>query len=253
MNFFFGMSCEKINSELQIPVFRNRSPNNEDLNLFELTIINNRWNIKNISDNKFNSGFYFLDKEKIDNHKIFFLAKKEDLKNFDHEKLKKFNSFTSTSPAYRSNFKVYLDNGGFSSYQAEYPFSMINIKGGILSSVGTLLNKNAEKNFLLFRNIYIEPIMTNFFGYFVDIKKKKILKKFSLTTNCTTLVEVDKLLIKPEIYLVTENYIGIPIYLTIDNNHLSFEHTHPPHEYFFGNSAFKNVKILKERINEIIK
>ena len=42
------------------------------------------------------------------------------------DKLTKFNNFTSTSPAFRCNLEISSDKGGFSSYQSEYPFNMIN-------------------------------------------------------------------------------------------------------------------------------
>ena len=32
------------------------------------------------------------------------------------------NGFTDTVPDYRSNLKIFNRKGGFSSYQAEYPF-----------------------------------------------------------------------------------------------------------------------------------
>ena len=42
------------------------------------------------------------------------------------------------------------------------------------------------------------------------------------------------------------------MFLSEDNNHLSFEHTHPPHTYFMSNNKFKKVSELKKEIYEII-
>ena len=67
----------------------------------------------------------------------------------------------------------------------------------------------------------------------------------------TNFIEIQNDLLKPNIYLSTQEFLGIPIYLSIKNRHLSLEHTHPPHEYFFGENKYKNVKILKGKINEI--
>ena len=67
--------------------------------------------------------------------------------------------------------------------------------------------------------------------------------------NC---FELKKTLIKPEIFLVTDNYLGIPMYVSIKNKHISFEHTHPPHEYILSQDKFKTVSNLKKEINEII-
>ena len=150
------------------------------------------------------------------------------------------------------NEMVYIENGGFSSYQAEYPFGMTKVRGNILTPIGTLLNDKAEKNFLIFRNILSQPLNLKFEAFFVDIEQRKILKKINFQTNYTNFIEIENDLIRPQVYLVTKNFVGIPIYLSIDKEHLSFEHTHPPHAYFFGNDAYKNVKILKEKVNEII-
>ena len=45
----------------------------------------------------------------------------------------------------------------------------------------------------------------------------------------------------PEIFLVTDKYLGIPMYISVKNNHLSFEHTHPPHEYILSKNKFSKV------------
>ena len=60
--------------------------------------------------------------------------------NLMEKKIKNFNNFTDTFPSFRSNFKIYLNNGGFSSYQSEYPYSMVNKKGTILSGVSSIAN-----------------------------------------------------------------------------------------------------------------
>lgn len=146
---------------------------------------------------------------------------------------------------------MYLINGGFSSYQSEYPFNMVGKKGTILTPISTLLNKGADKNILIFRNIFFKPFKKKFVANFVDIKQKKIIKEISFFTNTTNFFEIDDKYLNPNVYLSTQEFIGVPIYLSIKNKHLSLEHTHPPHEYFFGKNKFKNVKMLKDRINEI--
>ena len=42
------------------------------------------------------------------------------------------------------------------------------------------------------------------------------------------------------------------MYVSVDNKHVSFEHTHPPHEYILSDNKFKKVSELKKEINEII-
>ena len=129
---------------------------------------------------------------------------------------------------------------------------MIEKRGSILSQISSLANKNAEKNYIFIKNIYEKPIYETFLAYLVNIKSKKIEEKIEIKTNYMNCFELKKTLIKPEIFLVTDNYLGIPMYVSIKNKHISFEHTHPPHEYILGQDKFKTVSNLKKEINEII-
>ena len=180
------------------------------------------------------------------------MATEEEIKKFINTKLINLNNFTDTTPEYRANFRVYLKEGGFSSYQSEYPYEMIPKNGSMLSSIFSLTNKYANKNYLLIRNIFVDPIEENFPVYFVDIKSKKIIEQTVVKTNYTNQIEINKLLINPKIFVVTKKYLGIPIYISEKNKHLSFEHTHPPHEYILGQNKYEKVKKLKDKINEII-
>ena len=36
------------------------------------------------------------------------------------------------------------------------------------------------------------------------------------------------------------------------NNHISFEHTHPPHQYILSNDKYILVKNLKQKFHDII-
>jgi hypothetical protein len=251
MNYFFGINNSEFSSELQIPLFQNRNKKPSNLLLYEATIYNNEWKIKQIDNRQINKDFYLLNSKDITNSNIFFLASPKDLE-VKKNKLENFNKFTETSPAYRANLKIVLKNGGFSSYQSEYPFSMIEKKGSILSSVCSLANRNADKNYIFIKNIFVDPIIESFDIYLVDIIKKKIEEQFEINTNYTNCFELKKSLIKPEIFLVSKNYIGIPMYVSVKNNHVSFEHTHPPHEYILSNNKFKKISDLKKEINEIV-
>jgi len=51
---------------------------------------------------------------------------------------------------------------------------------------------------------------------------------------------------------LTNEYLGIPIYLSCRDKHLSFEHTHPPQEYILSNDKFKRVSEFKKEFCEII-
>ncbi len=252
MNYFFGLKTDLLMSEIQIPKFQNKIQKPLNIFLYELTVKNNLWQIKKINNCENNENFFILKEGFIDNEKIFFISQEKDMDSLSIKELKNFDNFTNTWPAYRSNFRIFLKNGGFSSYQSEYPYTMIEKKGNILSPISVLLNKNAEKNFIFIKNIYKKPIIKNFQGFIVNIKKKIILKKFNLKTNYSNIIIVDNNLIEPENYLFTNEFLGVPMFITINKNHISFEHTHPPHEYILSKNRFEIITKLKNEIYEIV-
>ncbi len=252
MNFFYGVNNNLLKSEIQIPIFQNRNLRKSNYKLFKTYPENKKWILKEITSKKINDYFYILHNDDISNNEIFFLAEENIVSIFDENKLKKFNNFTDTSPAYRANFKIYLDQGGFSSYQSDYPYSMVTKKGSILSSISSIANAEADKNFVLIKNIFEDPIEENFRAYLVNYKNKCIEDQFEIKTNYTNCIEINNKLIKPEIFLVTDKYVGVPMYVSTKNNFLSFEHTHPPHEYILSDNKFVKISNLKKEINEII-
>ena len=255
MNYFFGIKNSFLNSKLTIPRFQNSNPTKKKYMLFQLEIINQSWKISNLSNIDLNSDFYKIGSSLIGNGNIFCLATKAEilkLEKNNYSKLINFNNFTDTSPDYRANLQVSIEGGGFSSYQSEYPFSMVTKKGSILSSLSSLCNKNADQNIIFFKNIYELPIQEEFCVFFVNIKTMKVLKKEVVSTNFLNEIIVEKEFIKPEVFLFTDKYIGIPIFCSIQNKHISFEHTHPPHEYIMSEDRFKLVSELKKEFSEII-
>ena len=165
--------------------------------------------IREIPNRKINNFFFILYDEDISNDEIYFLADEKIYEIFDDNKLKKFNSYTITSPAYRANFKIYIENGGFSSFQSEYPHSMTQKQGTILSSISSLANTDAEKNFIIIKNIFDQPIQDIFNGYLVNIITKKVEHKYELKVNHTNFIEINNSLIRPEIFFITDKYLGI--------------------------------------------
>ena len=91
-----------------------------------------------------------------------------------------------------------------------------------------------------------------FKSYLVNIKSNKKIHEFDMYTNTTNILELNKDFIKPEIYFVTDKYVGIPSFLSFKNNHISFEHTHPPHAYILNPEKFDLVNKMKKKFNEII-
>jgi len=255
MNYFFGIKNSFLNSKLTIPRFQNSNSTKKEYVLFQLEIINQSWKISNLSNIDLNSDFYKIGSSLIGNGNIFCLATKAEileLEKNNYSKLVNFNNFTDTIPEYRANLQVSIEGGGFSSYQSDYPFSMVTKKGSILSALSSLCNKNADQNIIFFKNIYELPIQEEFCVFFVNIKTMKVLKKEVISTNFLNEIIVEKEFIKPEVFLFTDKYIGIPIFCSIQDKHISFEHTQPTHEYIMSEDRFKLVSELKKEFSEII-
>ena len=121
-----------------------------------------------------------------------------------------------------SGTKIYIDNNGFSSFQSEYPYSMVIKNGNIVSSESSLANIEADHNYILLRNVFMKPIEEIFYAYLVDYKSRKIEEKFELYTNNTNLLEIKKEFIRPEIFVMNE-HLGIPCYL-LKNFYLEYTH-----------------------------
>ena len=86
----------------------------------------------------------------------------------------------------------------------------------------------------------------------MNYETKKIEEQFEIKTNYTNCIEINHKHIKPEIFLVTKKFLGIPMFVSIKNNFVSFEHTHPPHEYILSENKFLKITDFKKEINEII-
>ena len=255
MNFFFGVKTSIVGSKLTIPRFQNFNRTNKKYKLFQLQVSNKKWKISQLNDIESSKDFYQIDGSLINNNNIFCLAKNEEILEFEknnYSKLINLNNFTNTKPDFRSNLQLSISDGGFSSYQSEYPFNMVIKNGSILSPLSSLCNKSADKNIIFFKNIFELPIQEEFGIYFVNYKTKKVLKKIVGLTNFLNEIIVEKIYIQPEVFLFTDNYLGIPIYCSIKGKHISLEHTHPPHEYIASNDRFKVVNELKKEFSEII-
>ena len=251
MNYFFGYTGNGLHSQLTIPKFQNRATPDPEIQLWGIQSNGDLWEVtaENVEEDEH---FFYVPQEQINNQKVFILAKEEELNGFNPEKLTPLNSYTSTLPAYRSNFKLLNQEGGFSSYQSEYPTGMVEKKGGIISSIKSLLNPAATDNYILIRNIYQSPKSDRFNAYLIDYKSKEILSKHSLKTNQTNCIKVAQEHLQPNVFLFTDGYLGIPVYVSQHQGHLSMEHTHPPHSYILSENVFKKVSDLKKEFYEII-
>tara|TARA_B100000029_G_C17586352_1_gene961235 strand:+ start:1328 stop:2104 length:777 start_codon:yes stop_codon:yes gene_type:complete len=256
MNFFFHIHNQEYNSRVSIPKFNNFSKYGKNLKLFKLLIKNQKWFVErpNYEENK---EFFFIESHKNYNNSegIYFIGFSKNYNEVDNKfknKLVDFENFTNTDPEFRSNLRVMNKGGGFSSYQSEYPFSMTTKQGSILSSTSSLTNKDSEKNILFFVNIFAKPVKEKFSIYFVNYEKKEIVSKREAITNEVNFYRLEKEEIDKDIFLYSQNFLGIPIFLSEKNCHISMEHTHPPHEYVHSNDRFTLINNLKDEFNKII-
>jgi len=254
MNYFFGINNIELSCKLTIPKFQNQSIPQNKYKLYMIKIENSLWKIEKMECEQDNN-FYYVQNEYFNKHPFFFLAQEREIASFqknNYEKLLNLNNFTSTSPSFRANMRIYNSFGGFSSYQSEYPYSMITKNGSILSPISSLANKNADYNKVFLTNIYEKPIKEKFNVYFVDINLKKIVQKKEIYTNFVNEINIEKKFIDPNIFLFTKKYVGVPVYVSFKNHHLSCEHTHPPHEYIMSSDRYFRIAELKKEVNEII-
>jgi hypothetical protein len=249
MNYFFSFKNKNFISKLTIPKFKNKSKLSESLNLYSLEINKEKWIHKKIKCDE-DDDFFYLKDQLINNDAIYFISQKI-ISDINENSLEILDNYTDTEPAFRSNFYIKNLNGGFSSYQSEYPFEMTRKKGNILSPVDMLLSKDNEKNSIIFKNIYHKPVRLNFYAYLIDYKKKKILEKYSLKTNHTNFINIEKKFINKNVFFFTSDYIGIPIFLGERDSSLSLEHTHPLHLYLLGKKGFTKIRELKEEFKKI--
>lgn len=248
MHFFYGVKNDFLKSELQIPNFRNRNfHDNNKYFVCKCYIENNNWKYDKLTNETVEKKFFLVGNNQISNDDLFFLINEENFSKLNPNKLLNFEKFPV-----RANFMISMVNGGFSSYQSEYPFGMVEKKGNVTCAIDSLANTNADQNFMLFRNIFSNPIKEKFKSYLVDIKKNEKIHEFDNYTNTTNIMKLEKKFIRPEVYFMSEKYIGIPSFISIKNKHLSFEHTHPPHAYIMNPKKFYLVNKLKEKFNEII-
>ena len=141
MNFFFGLKDNKFKSNITIPRFQNKSYSQKDYYLYTAFVKNKLWHIEQ-TNCEYDNDFFYVRSTNIENNLIFFLAKADELNNLNNlKRLNDYNTFSNTTPAFRSNLEIKLEDKGISSYQSEYPFKMVTKTGSIMSSVYSILNK----------------------------------------------------------------------------------------------------------------
>ena len=257
MNYFFHTSYKNINSKLTISKYKNSGERNENLLLIGAFCEGNAWRYYLVPDEYDD---YYLINSDLENkdHVFFYLDKSIIPSNFSSEFLLKPSDFTSTSPAFRGNLEVSMHDGGFSSYQAEFPHRMSQMQGSMVSSAGNLINLDNASNLVFIRNIYHKPIQSNFDLFIWDEDDRKPLDKKILSVNSSNIIILDPYLESSKhgnVGLFADGYLCIPVFLSYSKDgQMSFEHTHPPHENLCGNDRIELVnKYRKETYEKVVK
>ena len=254
MNFFFSTTTKNYKTKLAIPKFQNSGKIDRKIKLYEVKIIKGSWQVSEFIQSVQTDNFWHLEFHK-QSDSIFFLAYENTFKEIcENNRLRDIDKFTNTYPDFRSNLMVENKTGGFSSYQAEYPFRMTQKLGIFYTESGLLTTKNAFKIGIFIRNIYEKPVIEERELFLFNGRDNSIIHKFIVNLNKTNYIDLTDF--KSELkysFLIAREFIGIPIYLLeYYDGSLSFEHTHPPHESILGRNRYKLINQLKEKALEKI-
>ena len=155
----------------------------------------------------------------------------------------------------------YHFEGSTTTYQGEYPYEMANINKGSFWSFDALKevpNSNESiKSFLILMNINRDAEKQTEVNLDIyDPHQKDKFLNWKARQNSFTVInlrEINKVLDSKKnqntFFIQCKSCTFIPIVLSIDiqNNQLSMEHTHPPHELLWGRDKLKVIKLLKKR------
>lgn len=222
--------------------------------MFSGRIIDERWSFTPF---EFPEGAWFLELEASHDNQddIFFLARPSEVESMIAcGELLSVNKFTDTTPDYRSNLKIVNAKGGFSSYQAEYPFLMMKKLSSLYTDCSPLTSSRCERVGVFLRNIYSKPLISERKVYLYNNEMQKIIAEFKVLLNSTNFLDLTRF--KSDLknsFLYGVDFIGVPIYfIEYESGAISMEHTHPPHELIGGSDRFGLVQRLKERLGEKI-
>ncbi len=251
MSFFFALNLNNFNNLITIPKFTNEGTKLKGLSLFSAKIKKNKWHIRKQVCRE-DDYFFYLEVLPRDLEDIFFLNNSSFCNNRELtvKELKIFYDVKSNY-SFRANLKIKNDKYGSSSYQSEYPIEMIYKKGSILSTVSSLTN-DANSNFIAFKQIYYLPTKKPFQVFLVDLKKEEILSKTIFYSNSTNIIELSKVKDIKNCCFYSDEFLGIPIFISYGDKGVSMEHSHPPHLYIQSNNKFKLVTNLKNKVKKIV-
>ena len=253
MNYFFFLNppFKEIEAELEIV---NSSPSSvysiskpKDLILHYFYSNGKEWIFKDICKIKANDAIKINQKDinvDLSINSVFFSLNKSKLNN---QKEIKNEDYHNSKVAWRANIKL-KNKFCSSSYQGEYPGSMV-FKNISLVSCSPMIQKNENiKNYFYLVNLSNNPQKRKFEIDILSSKKEKIMNFdcYTNTSNCIDLKKLSKNYNSDMYIFVSKTGGGIPIYFSTNNAHkMSLEHTHPPTEYVLHGNRFTFQKIKK--------
>ena len=140
----------------------------------------------------------------------------------------------NTSPNWRANIQLFSQTTS-TSYQGEYPGSMLGIPKGTLLSLGPLVQiKPGIFSKLILVNLTSNPGNEICQVHFAQMAKQKVLFDAFVKRNHCNIIDLSFLDCEESdpICVFSKDLTGIPIFLThdLEFTKMSMEHTHPPAE-----------------------
>ncbi len=252
MNYFFNLYHEDFNSYIDIPLFDNRGLQKSGNKIWSVRIMGGEWEYEEISVS--NKQFTRINATEETKDCVYLIATDSEMERNKKNSLIDLSIFTDTMPDYRCSLNIESKLGGFSSYQAEYPYRMTKSKGDCYSNAGLLTNEEAKKIILFIRNIDSTPVQQETLATIYSNRTKKIIGQKLMHTNSLNVYDLTEMAFELkycEIYI--KGMVGIPIYLLeYDGGALSLEHTHPPQDMLGGFNKYKMISKMKDKLHENI-
>jgi hypothetical protein len=252
MNYFFNLFYKDFNSYIDIPLFDNRGLQKTGNKIWSARMKRGEWEYEEIavSDKQLKR----ISGTEETRDCIYFIATDSEILCNKKTSLLNLSVFTDTMPDYRCSLNIENKFGGFSSYQAEYPYRMTKSKGDCYSNAGLLTHEEAKKILLFVRNIDSAPVQQEALATIYSNRTKKIIGQKLMYTNSLNVYDLTEMSFELkycEIFI--KGMVGIPIYLLeYEGGALSLEHTHPPQDMLGGFNKYAMISKMKAKLHDDI-